>query len=360
MKILLFDMDGVLLKANGYHRALQETVRLAGQLLDYQNILLSAGQIAKFEALGISSEWHSSALCMAVLAIQKEINPDEMDWSLDLNDLFDALSKQSIEEPALERACKAVEELAKNAGVSSKRLVGLVKKSESILDSVTLNWFQELVLGSEIFSRTYQKAGQFETDSYLSLYDEKMISEDNASKILTFSESSLKGAAIMTNRPSNALSLDSWTPEAELGAALVGLEALPLVGYGEIVWMANEIGREAGELNKPAWQHAMAAILMATGWPIKESLRQVGKPVEEWNLETLKYFHESTTTVFEDTPGGIIAVQEAGKKFNQLGLDVKIRKIGIAIDEPKQTSLTEVGAEIYPSVDVALAELDYF
>ena len=30
MRILIFDMDGVLIEPHGYHRALKETVRLAG------------------------------------------------------------------------------------------------------------------------------------------------------------------------------------------------------------------------------------------------------------------------------------------------------------------------------------------
>ncbi|UCD42996.1 MAG: hypothetical protein JSV69_05180, partial [Chloroflexota bacterium] len=67
MDILLFDMDGVLIKPLAYHRALQETVRLAGIATGFGEVLLSEDQIADFEAIGISSEWHSSALCMAVM-----------------------------------------------------------------------------------------------------------------------------------------------------------------------------------------------------------------------------------------------------------------------------------------------------
>jgi len=41
MDILLFDMDGVLLKPLGYHRALKETVRLAGISSGYGEVLLA-------------------------------------------------------------------------------------------------------------------------------------------------------------------------------------------------------------------------------------------------------------------------------------------------------------------------------
>ena len=51
-KILLFDMDGVLLEPGGYHKALTETVRLIGESLGYKNVELTPADIAAFEAAG--------------------------------------------------------------------------------------------------------------------------------------------------------------------------------------------------------------------------------------------------------------------------------------------------------------------
>jgi len=92
MDILIFDMDGVLVKPEGYHRALQETVRLAGISTQYGEVQLTDNQIAQFEALGISSEWHSSALCMAVMVVEKQSgmlrdNEHPRSGKLDLVDL---------------------------------------------------------------------------------------------------------------------------------------------------------------------------------------------------------------------------------------------------------------------------------
>ena len=67
MKILLFDMDGVLLESGGYHHAFQETVNLVGRLLGYQRVKLTPQDIAAFEAAGVFSEWDSSAMCAALL-----------------------------------------------------------------------------------------------------------------------------------------------------------------------------------------------------------------------------------------------------------------------------------------------------
>ena len=46
MKILLFDMDGVLLEPNGYHLALKETVRLVSRSMGFEDFLLSDQDIA--------------------------------------------------------------------------------------------------------------------------------------------------------------------------------------------------------------------------------------------------------------------------------------------------------------------------
>ena len=75
MKILLFDMDGVLLESLGYHMALQETVRIMAKALGFGDLTLSADDIAAFEAGGINKEWDEAAICTALLL--------EAVWKLD-------------------------------------------------------------------------------------------------------------------------------------------------------------------------------------------------------------------------------------------------------------------------------------
>jgi FMN phosphatase YigB (HAD superfamily) len=67
MKILLFDMDGVLLESHGYHLALQETVRRMALALGFWDASLSSNDIAAFEAGGITSEWDVAAISTALL-----------------------------------------------------------------------------------------------------------------------------------------------------------------------------------------------------------------------------------------------------------------------------------------------------
>ena len=361
MDILIFDMDGVLLKPNGYHRALQETVRLVGEMNGFPNVQLRDDQIAKFEALGISSEWHSSALCLAILILEKQKGRSHTSSShLDLEELFTTIESQPMHLPALERARAAIREIAKKSGLPPETALMIVESSGSIRHSPTMNIFQELILGSETFQNIYQKSAQFETGSYLMKYDQRLLSEEKAEKVIRWASQPGRGAAIMTNRPSNGMPGGALDPDAEMGASLVGLEALPLVGFGEISWLAGYTQKEPGVLAKPAWQHAMAAILTASGWAVEDSLVYISREYEMRRLSLLEHLQGGTITVFEDTPGGLISVQEACDRINENGIQVDIQKVGIAAEESKKTALAAQGAVVYPSIDQALEGLDYF
>jgi hypothetical protein len=362
MNLLIFDMDGVLLKPQGYHRALKETVRLAGLSIGVGEVILTDQQIAQFEALGISSEWDSSALCMAVIVLHKQIgrlpkNGNLQSGMLDLTDLFDAIAVQPIEDSALNRGLKSIQTLIEQYHLPSSEASELVNKRESIQHSPTLNWFQELILGSDVFSDTYHKPAQLKTESYLKLFDQRLLSEGSAEQVIQWARNKDCGAAIMTNRPSRGLPGIQAAPDAEMGAALVDFDSLSLVGYGEVSWLAQETHRDPGELSKPAWPHALAAILTAGGWSLKHSLNYLIQSLETHQPDNLHHLENCQITVFEDTPGGVIAVQAAGRLLNELGLGVKLRKIGIADDPVKQAALAAHGAAVYSDINLALASL---
>lgn len=363
MNILIFDMDGVLLKPQGYHQALRETVRLAGIKTGFGEVLLTDEQIARFEALGISSEWHSSALSMAVMELQKQDGAATASarlqrTALNLEELFQAIAIRPLEEPALNRGLAAIEQLAKNDGLSPTAAREMVANSEAIEYSLTMNWFQELILGSEGFKKMYQKEPQFQQESYLTLYDRRLISEPTTENLLRWLGEPENGAAIMTNRPSSGPPGFKGEPDAEMGTALVGLDNLPLIGYGEMNWLAEKTRRDVGTLSKPGVAHSLSAILAASGWSVEESLDYVEHELNDMSWDGLTHLQSSTITVFEDTPGGVVAVQAAVNLLNEKGLQVEMQAKGIADDESKQSALTSRGAIIYPDINQALASLE--
>jgi hypothetical protein len=358
MEILIFDMDGVLLEAIGYHRALQDTVRIAGEHLSLPNIELTQNQINKFEAIGISSEWHSSALCMAYLQVQ--VLSGNSSPVLDLNELFYLLEQQSIGLPSLQRGLAAFEILCKNRGIDISTVRSTIMESEDINHSKTMQWFQELVLGSENYQNRYQKPGRNDNQSYLEMFDVPILAPKNADLINHWANNNGRGAAVMTNRPSSGPSGFFGSPEAELGLELVQLPEIPLIGYGDISWLATRINSSPSALAKPNATHALAAILSALHIGKHKSLEYSRLEPAEWHQETLHKLQGGTISVFEDTPGGIISIQKAGKILSKAGVNVNIRAIGIATEKSKINALEVQGARVYPDINSALADIEYF
>jgi beta-phosphoglucomutase-like phosphatase (HAD superfamily) len=358
MDILIFDMDGVLLEARGYHRALQETVRLAGEHLGQDDILLTQGQIHKFESLGISSEWHSSALCTAFLKIQLLSGTDSP--SLDLQELFAAIQDQPLRLPAGKRGLAAIKRICEQRGVEADSLQTMITESENIDLSLTMNWFQELILGSEAYQARYQKPAQFNTLSYLEMYDIPLLSRENADRISNWSGASFRGAAIMTNRPSSGPAGFSGSPEAEMGLELVQLAGSPLIGYGDISWLAESIQSEPGTLNKPHYTHALAAIFASIGITKEESLTSSIMEFSEWDHHILDTLQGKSIAVFEDTPAGLESVRSADEILRKAGIIVRIKTIGIAAEETKKAALEPLAAQVFPDINSALSSLDGF
>lgn len=365
MDILLFDMDGVLVEPLGYRFALKETVRQAGRYLGIGEVFITDEQIVRFEALGISSEWHSSALCMAMMVIHQwkpsfKRGNSCQPVSLELEGLFAALAEQPVGNPALKRGVAAIESIAQKHAVELEPVKRLVENSESIQRSPTMNWFQELILGSEAYQNAYRKAPQFEGESYLQLYDRRLIDESLSGEVIRWASAPGRGAAIMTSRPSNGPPGFQGEPDAQLGAALAGLEALPVIGYSEISWLSRRTGQEIPDLLKPGWAHALAAILVASGWTLEDSLAYTGRALTDRREDRLDKLNNSMVIVFEDTPSGMVAVQEAGNLLGEIGLRVRVRAIGIAGDAAKRSALAAQGAVLYANINQALAGLDDF
>ncbi len=368
MKILLFDMDGVLLDPQGYHRALQETIRLVSLSLGFDAYHLQPSAIARFEALGISNEFHSSAISMAMMGIEaqkqglpftpsihvqtKSNNPETL--QLDFGRMLECIESQPIDLPALARCQAALKEYAEQVDVDASPFMGIVQQCESIENSLTFNVFQELVLGSQEFESTYGIESQLDQGSYLSRFDRSFVDESLQATLKTWSTLPQQCAAIMTNRPSNTLLGLPGTPEAELGAELVGLDFLPIIGFGEMTWLANQIGDEVSNLQKPAVPHALSAILAATGMPVEAALLEAQKIVVGQCDLDLSFLDGSEISVFEDTPAGIVAVENSQRFFGANGLGIDIQKYGIAPDVIKANALEELGAQIYDSVGAAL------
>jgi len=329
-KTLIFDMDGVLLAPRGYHLALQETVRLGAEELGYPNTTLTDEHIAQFEGLGISSEWHSSAASLAVLAFGGELS---------LGDLFALLKREPVQIPARIRLERAIQKITGD--------VDRIRESESI-QSPSTRIFQELILGSADFERIYGEKSSLDVESYLLQFDKPLLRANARKRLLAWLEHPEHGCVVMTNRPSSEM------PDADYGLRLVGLDRLPLVGYNDMVWLVQQVGGETSDFSKPAPAHALAAALASTGLGLQESLLGAYGLLNGASVDGLDV---GEIVVFEDTPGGLISVGVMGEILRAKGLPVQVKKIGIAPSAVKGEYLRAQGADVFENVNDALEQI---
>ncbi len=373
MKIFLFDMDGVLLESQGYHRALRETVRRMALALGFEDSTVSPDEIAAFEAGGISSEWDEAAIITAVLLekvweaepdrglpnslagpVSIAPNPRPLPKFLDL--------ARSLSTPAmlplhpLERAARIFFRKKGRTSGQEQILHDLILGARMADLSLTHRTFQELVLGSEVFSQTYDFPPEHDCESYLLKYDHSNLAEGSQiSRLQEWISPPGKSAAVITSRPSKAPPGIFSTPEAELGARLVGLDGIPILGWGGMLWLGLRTHINPQSFLKPSPVHALAGMRMALGASQEPALTEAADLAENGIAATeWEKFHEAEVSVFEDTPGGIKSLQSASQVLKKMGIPIKTRCYGIARERIKVKALEACSAVIFPSLVEAL------
>ncbi len=350
-------MDGVLLHADGYHRALQSSVKLIGNNIGIEEPILSKDHIAHFEAAGVTHEWETLAICTAILLTQVWridqkiripsliiLEPDdylingedeftEYLLNIDLRGNSPAVYTESFlykKESQLNPEQRAYLKLILGSGLN--------------LDiSPTLPIFQELVLGSLAYTRTYNLPSNLNTKSYLQLYDRKALSKTNHEKLNKWLESDYHHAVIFTNRPSRPPKGFFSTPEAELGAAAIGLQELPLVGAGSLSWLADLESKPWHTYYKPSPVHALAALQCAVGKKLTEALKMAvdlfkgNHDRNDWlPLEGSKVF------IFEDLLPGFMSASSAQQALHNNGVNVEMSFVGISSHPSKSITLSKM------------------
>jgi hypothetical protein len=384
--LFLFDIDGVLVDALAYHKALLDTVSHFSRLMGLGDHPPTEAQVRTFEASGLNSEWDSGAACVAALLLERLRREPDLALPPHWPHALAALAARPCPLPAPDYAALASEVGARLEGNSPAQAVRAVLWAEaqaiSGLDCTRLaplletllgcvhgfyqapvtRHFQHLVLGSQAIRQTYGVSPDLESPAYLRLYDRPLLSPAVRALLLEKIASGQVRAALYTTRPSLPPACvedrfaTGYAPEAEMAQELVGLETLPLVGRGRLRWLAQRAGAELGDLLKPFPVQALAAI--GAAWSGQEqaalaaalALHRRGKlvhPLSELGLVTVH--------VFEDSPGGLRAVELGVRALRAAGQDVTWRAYGIArAGSPKAATLAARGAQVYPSINEAV------
>ena len=368
---LLFDLDGVLLEPRGYHKALQETIRLVGYSMGFNMTHLSQEDIYAFEATGITCEWDTCAICLGLMLIEswahdsatgvpESISPGlpqanglkTPDWKTFLEEL-NPLSQDSY--TPVEKAASLLKK--GRTGSQQEILDELIGQAHNYQRSLTHRVFQELVLGSKQFQSSYQLPPTLDSVSYLTHFDCPTLSARRV-QILDSWLGENKRGMIFTNRPSQPPDGLFGTPEAELGAKAAGFNHFPVIGMGDMVWLSSQSGQSIHDFLKPSPVHTLAALLQARGISKKEALSSAANLAHK-NLVDQEWqeFKGAKLYVFEDTTTGIRSALAAKELLRDHSIQVNLSLIGITTSRQKQASLSGVGAQVYPDLGQALETL---
>lgn len=351
-KIILLDIDGVLVHPGGYRAALRATVQhFLGAHVETQEDVLT-----DLEKRGISSEWDMTPLIIASywnsILLQQPMQNLPDDVSAAAREIqrqrkvnaplrvsipeFDLVNGQYPAETAFHAGCFASipDTLRKN----------LLTESRSFHSSHTMRTFQHFTLGNQKFSETYQRSAEFETESFLLTHDSSNIDDGVRAKIRQPNQH----VAAFTARPSGppcevAGSIVGYAPEAELALELVELTDIPLIAFGKLEYLASQHQLDPAALVKPSPVQALAGILAAwTG----EELRAL-QAANFWratgalNEMFAQLPKEFELIVVEDTMGGVRSVRAAGEILQGAGFSINVNALGLTSGHAAKASAFE-------------------
>ena len=381
MRILLFDIDGVLVKPFGYRKAYFETCKwIIGQ--GNLQINLPAEDIpALFESFGVTSEWDMLSITASIML---DSVLEENQISLESDKLEQALLElASIEKNWIEIDFRQhIQSISSTYNSHEIPSIGLLKSGRKYLTNIpdkilkdmledtrsahnTLitRVFQNLVLGTKTFQETYQLEPLIDCNSYLRTFDSPLLSAQIKDLLDQQKKSGEVLFAALTARPSlqprDAKTIGSvnFSPEAELALDVIGMPDMPLIGYGRLQYIEQFVDMNADLLIKPDPFHALAAIFSLLANSESSGLEaaietQKTKKLPQWVHD--KIDNPLSICVFEDSQGGIRSVISAAKLLQQLGINTSTKLYGITNNKDKKQTLENLDAVIFPDINDAL------
>jgi hypothetical protein len=388
--LLLFDIDGVLVEARGYLRALRDTVAYFSRQMGVGDHPPTEEEVRVFEANGLTSEWDSAPTCVAALLVERLRRGSSLPLPFEWPEALALLAAHPLPLPHPDYAALARmigEQLAGQTGAAQAARAVLWERARAIpgvepslpaistlLDTLlghthdfyrapVTRHFQHLAIGSRAVAATYGVSPEFECPAYLEQFDRPSLAPDIRDRLVAAAKRGHVRMALYTARPSLPPTgadepANGYSPEAEMARSLVALALWPLIGLGRMRWLARRVGDEVENLVKPSPVQALAAIGAAWSGQEIAALRAALALHRKGELcSPLADLGAVTLDIFEDTPGGLAAVEGGVEALRAAGVDVTWRPYGIASsDGPKTAALAARGVPIYPSVNEAVLD----
>jgi hypothetical protein len=383
-RVFLFDVDGVLVDPIGYRKVTAATIGYFAERMGAGERYPGDEVMEEFEARSITSEWDICALCLAGLLNAAQAAHPEDRLPGDLMEACEAIRGWGSGVPDVDTAAIA-ERLAFDfqtgltfaeeayrlsqpgqPGPLFPRLAGhalleqVLAHSRDVVRSPVTRIFQEFAIGSKAFTETYLLPAAIQSEALLGVYDRPLLDKDLAALVRRGWENGQIHPVAYTVRPSLVRQSEKTTelacsPEAEMALEMVGLEGIPLVGYGQVCQLAQSSGLPADQIAKPSMIHALGAIGAAVTRDAARAMMDAARWAGEsaapgifGNLPGLDI------TVFEDSPWSIRAVQQAGELLMGMGTPARVSAYGISRSPVKVMALLETGAVCVPDINTAL------
>jgi len=392
--VLLLDMDDVLVRPVGYKRGIPATLETFTRRLGWEIPLPTEADIEWFEAAGVTSEWDSTAICLAGLLLEaarldegwivpdfeeamarladraldgRQIRPDYVGWVKAAGEAARPGERPSQAALRIWRQ-EALPRLPRVEALGA--LLHRLLADTHRLSCPTTAVFQTWMVGSRAYQEAYGQPAPIEVDRGLLEQDEPLLTRDSARELLGVWYEGRLAPAFYTSRPSRpprgepSPPLPVYSPEAELAARRVWLEDWPPVGLGRLFWLAGRVGMLENP-TKPHPIHGMAAFAAAIasvdGIPEPRALASayetlrfgaLSGPLAEWSEFS---WH---VVLVEDSVKGIQGIFRIVRRLYELGMSIRLTVFGVAPHPgPKAEILEPYADRMIPSVNEAVDEI---
>ena len=247
----------------------------------------------------------------------------------------------------------------------------LLLTSRNLETNLASQLFENLVLGNEVFTQALGSQPLIDSPSYLEKFDKPLLNTAKTREILALQGNGSISAVVCTSRPSSAPrgmngSNGYFLPEVEIGLAQAGMEQIPFIGWGGILALAREKGDQPDNLLKPQPVQLLASIPVALGveqsvalrwaydvwmFSMKQNGGSARKAENSFALPSNISLH-----IFEDLTTGLVAGKQAAEILATLQINVDLHLWGITQDKMKSKALRNVGAKVFPDVNVAVGK----
>lgn len=343
-KVVLLDVDGVLVTPGGYRAALHATLNHFATLMGAPHFVFHEEKIAELEKRGIFSEWDMVPVLLGaawndILAKtgNEQLPSDLRSAAVEIGRRMNGYVSSELHIPEFEILPNVYPtESALMHGIfphlPAELCRNLLHDSRNIHYSYTTRLFQHFSLGSRVFSEAYDLPAEVVTDSLLQSHDTSNLTELTLEKL---NQKDVNLASITARPSAPPRDVDTshigYAPEAEAALELVGLADIPLIGYGRLEYYEKQYGVPAASLLKPSPVQSLAAVAAAFTGSEWTSIQAAAEWQATGRLNSIfsSLPREFELYVVEDTMGGIRSTQAAGDVLQKNGFDVKVHALGL-------------------------------